>query len=157
MDFKAVNEDRAVVSCVLAREMSVLADKQGGMDANARDCFPRIANLLDDSRLWNVQSRHGGRNKHERRSFTLHIPPLCLTVFPSTSQTKRLMKSACDTESSNECPMLCKRTQLCAISLTGCVKRDWCNPIVIPSLITIQLVFLFWVINFPICTLPIAL
>lgn len=52
--FKAVNRDRAVALCVLAREMSVLADKQGGMGTNARDCFPRTANPVDDSRLWNV-------------------------------------------------------------------------------------------------------
>lgn len=64
MGFKAVNRDKAVASCVLAREMSVLADKQGGMGANARDCFPRTANPIDYSQLWNVQSRHRVQNKH---------------------------------------------------------------------------------------------
>lgn len=69
---------------------------------------------------------------------------LCvLQFFSSASQTRRPIKSACDTDSSKEYPMLCKKAQLCAISLTGCVKRDWCNPILVPSLIAIQLIFLF--------------
>lgn len=36
MEFKAANRDRAVASCVLAREMSALADKQGGMGRKSK-------------------------------------------------------------------------------------------------------------------------
>ena len=40
MGFKAVNRDKAVASCVLAREMSVLADKQGGMGRKRKGFLP---------------------------------------------------------------------------------------------------------------------
>lgn len=42
---------------------------------------------------------------------------LCvLTVFfsPSASQTRRPIKSACDTDSSKEYPMLCQKRRSCA-------------------------------------------